>query len=147
MDPREQSGGAEVAAVPDLSIYEIEDTSRLKLKNAKGDDDLPGTDGKAVYAEVYSSGSKQGVRALHKAGLASQMRTMRMLRGELDKRDAENADQERVDKLAGFTKCFSANFPFEPATVYANPKLGYIARQIEEHAGKDANFAKGSSGS
>lgn len=134
-----------VGAADDLSQYEIEDTSTVKLKNAKGDDYLTGKDGKPVIAEVYSSGSKQGVRALHKAGLASQMRTMRMLRGELDKKDAENADHERVDKLVGFTKSFSANFPFDPATVYANPKLGYITRQIEEHVGKDANFAKGSS--
>jgi hypothetical protein len=145
MDGETATTGA--AAAPDLSEYEIQDVSTLKLKNAKGDDDLLGSDKKPVFAEVYSSGSKAGVRALHKAGLASQMRTMRMLRGELDKRDAENADQERVDKLVGFTRGFTANFPFEPSTVYGNPKLGYIARQIEEHVSKDSNFAEGSSGS
>lgn len=135
------------AAVDPLEQYEIEDTSTLTIKNAKGDDDLLGNDGKPVTVTVYSSGSKQGVRALHKAGLAAQMRTMRMLRGELDKRDAEKADEERVEKLAGFTKCFSPNFPHAPADVYARPKLGYIAKQIEEHISKDGNFAKGSSGS
>lgn len=133
------------AAPFELSAYEIVDTSIVHLKNVHGNDVLLGNDGQPVWAEVYSPGSKEGVRALHKAGLASQARLMRTMRGELDKDDAKNADTERAAKLCGFLKRFSPNFPVDAAAVFANPKLNYISKQIEEYVGKDANFAQGSS--
>lgn len=129
----------------DLSQYELEDVSTLTLKNARGDDDLKGTDGKPVTVEVYSPGSPQGVKAIHKSSRQSQMRMFRSMRGEFDPQDAVNADREQAEKLAAFTKSISDNFPVAPLAVYQNPKLCYIPRQVEEHIGKLGNFSKGSS--
>lgn len=130
----------------DLSQYEMADSSVCRIKNMKGDDDFI-VEGEPVVVEVYSPGSKPGIRALHKAGLASAARQMRLYRGELDKKDAVMAEEERVAKLAGFTKSISRNFPVAPETIYANPKLNWFTKQIEKHIDKDENFPQGSSGS
>jgi hypothetical protein len=127
----------------DVKKYELEDTSVLTVKNARGDDDLL-VGGKPVTIEVYSPGSPQGVKALHKAGRATQLRLFRTMRGDIDPRDAENADREQAEKLTGFTKTIN-NFPVDANTLYSNPRLCYIARQVEEHIGKFGNFSKGPS--
>lgn len=131
----------------ELSQYELEDTATLTFKNARGDDDLLGSDGKPVTAQIYSPGSPQGVKALRKSSLAVQRRQWRMLREQLDPNDAVNADREYAEKLTDFTHSFSENFPAKPAEVYANPKLCYLAKQVEEFIGKYGNFSKGSSAS
>ena len=125
----------------DVSQYELEDTGTLTLKNARGDDDLL-ADGSPVTVEIYSPGSPQGVKALHKSGRAAQLRIFRSMRGEFDPRDAENADREQVDELAGVTRAFSANWPVRPAAACGNPRLVYINRQIDEYIGKLGNFSK-----
>lgn len=126
----------------DVSKYELEDTGTLTLKNARGDDDLLGEDGLPVKVEIYSPGSSPGVKAMHKAGRSAQMRIFRSMRGDFDPKDAENADRESIEKLVGFTKGFSANWPISPAATYGNPKLCYINRQVEEFVGKLGNFSK-----
>lgn len=128
----------------DVSRYEIEDFTSVTILNAKGDDDLLGTDGKPVVFEVYSSGSKQGQKALFRAGRESTARLQRALRGKSSKTEAEDADREQVEKLVAFTKSISPNFPLSAEAVYSNPKLGYIRRQIERLIDDDANFAKSS---
>ena len=126
----------------DLSRYELEETATLTVQNAKGDDDLIGADGvNPVIIELYGGGSRQMVKALHKAGLASQARLQQMMRGKIDKRSAEIADQEMVEKLDTCTKAIN-NFPVPPADLYANPKLGYITKQVVKFLDDDANFAK-----
>lgn len=129
----------------DVKQYELEDTGILRFKNARGDDDLL-VDGKPVTAEIYSPGSPQGVKALHKAGRAAQLRLFRTMRGEFDSQDADNADRESAEKLAGFTKVIN-NFPVEPFQIYSNSRLLYMSRQVEEYIGKLGNFSKGSSSS
>jgi hypothetical protein len=131
----------------DLSKYELEDTAVLTLKNARGDDDLLGEDEKPVTVEVYSPGSPQGVKAIHKASRLAQLRTFRGLRNESSKQDAEDADREYAEKLAAFTKSISPNFPVAPLTLYSNARLVWIAKQVDEFIGKYANFSKGSSAS
>lgn len=129
----------------DVSQYELEDTATLTVKNARGDGDLIGEDGVSpVVIEVYSPGSPQGVKALHKSSRAAQMRMFRSMRGEFDSKDAENAEREQAEKLAAFTKAIN-NFPVAPLAVYTNPRLCYINRQVEEAIGKLGNFSKGSS--
>ena len=129
----------------DVSKYELDDTAVLTVKTAAGDDDLIGADGKtAVTIEVYSPGSPQGVKALHKSGRAAQMRMFRSMRGEFDKDDAVNADREQVSKLVGFTKAIN-NWPISPEATYGNPRLCYFNRQLEEFIGKLGNFTKPSS--
>ncbi len=129
----------------DIGKYELEDTATLVVKNAAGDEDLIGADGvNPVTIEVYSPGSPQGVKALHKSGRAVQMRMFKSMRGEFDKNDAENADREQVAKLAAFTKAIR-NWPVSPEDTYSNPRLCYFNRQLEEFIGKLGNFSKASS--
>lgn len=126
----------------DISKYELEETATLIVQNAKGDDDLVGADGiNPVTIELYGGGSRQMVKAQHKAGNAAQMRIQQLIRGKADKKAAENADAEMVEKLVTCTKAIN-NFPIAPADLYANIKLGYITRQVQKFLDEDANFAK-----
>lgn len=129
----------------DVSQYELQDTKVFTVKNAQGDDDLLGADGKPVTYELYSPGSPEGVKALHKSSRAAQMRMFRSMRGEFSQDDAANADREQAEKLAAFTKSISDNFPVAPLAIYSNPRLLYWNRQTEENIGKLGNFSKGSS--
>lgn len=129
----------------DVSKFELEETATLTVQNAKGDDDLIGADGiNPVKIVAYSSGTKQAVKALHKAGQQAQLRMQALFRGKTDKKAAESADAEQVEKLVGFTKEI-INFPIEPAALYSNPKLGYITKQFAKFIEDDANFSKPSS--
>lgn len=129
----------------DVSKYELEDTAILTVQNAKGDDDLIGADGtNPVTIELYGSGSRQQVKALHKAGQQAQLRLAALVRGKVDKRAAEAADKEMAAKLAACTRAIN-NFPVEPEALYLNPKLGYITKQVIRFLDDDANFARPSS--
>jgi hypothetical protein len=126
----------------DISQYELEETADLTVQNAKGDDDLIGADGVSpVTITLYGGGSRQMVKALHKAGQQAQLRLQGMMRGKVDKRAPEQADQEMVDKLVTCTKEIG-NFPIPAADLYANTKLGYITKQVVKFLDDDANFAK-----
>lgn len=127
--------------VLDLSQFEMSESTTITIKNQKGDDDFV-VNGEPVRVEVWSSGSKEGQRALRKAGLAAAARQVRLYRGELNKNDADDAERERVVKLSGFTKSISRNFPFAPEQIYANPKMNWFTRQIEETVGEDKLFLK-----
>lgn len=126
----------------DLSKYELEETATLTVQNAKGDDDLIGADGvNPVTIELYGGGSRQMVKALHKAGQKAQLRLQQLVRGKVDKRAGETADEEMVEKLATCTKAIH-NFPVPAADLYANTKLGYITKQVIKFLDDDGNFAK-----
>lgn len=126
----------------DISKYELEETSILTVQNAKGDDDLIGEDGiNPVTIELYGGGSRQMVKAQHKAGNAAQLRIQALVRGKVDKKAAENADAEMVEKLVTCTKAIN-NFPIAAEDLYSNIKLGYITRQVQKFLDDDANFAK-----
>ena len=51
----------------------------------------------AEKIEVYSPGSAQGLKAMHKAGRSAQARLVRTMRGDSDPKDAENAEREGAD--------------------------------------------------
>lgn len=129
----------------DVSQFEIADTAVLVVKNSKLDDDLI-VSGKKVTIELYSPGSPQGVKALQKASRSAQLRLYRAMRGEMNQRDAEDAERENAEKLTAFTKAIN-NFPVSGGAhaVYSNPRLGYISKQVEEFISKYASFSKGSS--
>lgn len=129
----------------DLTKYELDETATLVVQNAKGDDDLIGADGvNPITIELYGSGSRQMVKALHKAGQAAQLRLQGLVRGKVDKNAAANADAEMTEKLVACTASIS-NFPIEPADLYNNPKLGYITKQVIRFLDDDSNFVKPSS--
>ena len=126
----------------DISSYELDESATLTVQNAKGDDDLVGADGiNPVTIDLYGGGSRQMVKAQHKAGNAAQLRLQQLVRGKIDKKAAELADAELVEKLVTCTKAIN-NFPIAPADLYANVKLGYITRQVQKFLDDDANFAK-----
>lgn len=129
----------------DVSQYELEDTATMTVKTPRGDDDLIGDDGKPVTIELYSPGSPQGVKALHKAKRSNDLRTFRAFRGEFPPNDAENAAREQAEKLAAFTKSVSPNFPVAPLAIFSNPKLCYWNSQVEEYIAQKGNFSKASS--
>jgi hypothetical protein len=124
----------------DVSQFELEETATLTVQNAKGDDDLL-VNGKPVTIELFGSGSREAVKALHKAGQAMQLRLQAMMRGKVDPKAAEKADAEMVEKLVACTKEIH-NFPVAPRDLYSNPKLGYITRQVVKFLDDDSNFAK-----
>lgn len=128
-----------------ITAYELQDTALIWLKNERGDDDLLGRDGKPVSATIYSPGSPQGQKALNRSARGAQLRLMKTMRGEVDSQDADAAQKEHAEKLAAFTASFSENFPIAPLSVYKNPRLLHIHRQIDQAIDKLGNFSKGSS--
>lgn len=128
----------------DVSAYEIEDTAVLEVQNLKRTGDLL-YNGKPVRITIYSPGSKQGVRALHKLGLQAQLRLQATFRGKIDKEAAQQADEERAAKLTAITASIE-NFPIPggAAALYSNPKLIDISNQVDEFFGSIANFSRAS---
>jgi hypothetical protein len=126
-----------------LADYELEDTSVLTVQHADSKrGDLLGTDGEPVTIELYGSGSRQAVQAALKAGRDAQARLQNIVRGKIDSKAPEKAEEELVDKLVRCTARISPNFPVSPHDLYSNPKLGYIKRQVQAFLDDDANFAK-----
>lgn len=137
--------GGEVVRRFTLADYELEDTATLVVQNAKKTGDLIGVDGvNPVTIDLYGSGSRQAVKALHRAGLVAQRRLHDVVRGKLDPKAAEKADEEMVEKLVACTGAVH-NFPVAGANeLYRNPRLGYITKQVIAFLDEDANFAKAS---
>ena len=102
-------------------------------------------DGKPVTIELYGSGSRQAVKALHRAGQQAALRMQALVRGKVPKDAAQAADREMVEKLVACTRTIN-NFPIEggPEALYSNPKLGYITRQVVRFLDDDANFSPAS---
>jgi hypothetical protein len=144
----EQTGvstvGGEVVAQFDVSQYELEDTAILTVQNVERSDDML-YQGNPVRITIYSPGSKQGVRALHRAGQQAQLRMQALFRGKVDKKAAEQADEERADKLTMLTASIE-NFPIPGGakSIYSNPKLIDIADQVEAFFNEKSNFSKAS---
>lgn len=131
----------------DAKPYELEDSAVLIVQDASGTEDMIGADGKnPVTIQVFGPGSKQGVRAQHVGGRHAALRMAAMVRGKVSKSAAQEAEDERIEKLAMITGEVT-NFPYDggPAAMYANPKLCYVAKQVEDFFGDNANFAKPSS--
>lgn len=126
----------------DATQYELEDTAVLNVQDASGTDDLM-VGGKPVTITVYGPGSKQGVKMLHVSGRHAALRTTALIRGKISKNAAVEADEEKVEKLVAITAAIN-NFPYEGGAeaIYSNPKLCYIADQVEAFFSDKANFSK-----
>jgi hypothetical protein len=127
--------------------WELDDTSTFTLRNARGDDDLLGTDGKPVTANIYGPGSVQGRKAKFKFNRSRDLRSFRAMRGDYPPNDMENAERERSEKLTAITESLSSNSPYTAAQLFTNPKLCYLHDQFDEQFSKDGNFMKGPSAS
>ncbi len=131
-----------VVDVFDVAAYELEDTAVLIVQNAQRTADLL-YNKEPVKITVYSPGSKQGVRATHRATQAATLRAQGMMRGKLDKNSASQAAEERVAKLVAITANIE-NFPISGGAegLYSNTRLIDIADQVEEFFDTKANFSK-----
>lgn len=135
----------------DLEKAEAQETSVLHLKDAQGelmyakqgDQELP------VTAVVYGPGSEQ----YQKAQLRAQRRAMQIFKKKgakaVDSRTPEERRLETAEVLADITVSFG-NLAYKglegrqlALAVYQNPKLGFIADQVNNHAGDWANFTNG----
>jgi DNA-binding XRE family transcriptional regulator len=126
----------------DVSKYELEETAVLTVQDARGEDDMIGADGvNPVRITLYGGGSRQAVRAVHKAGQQAALRMAQLVRGKISKQAAVEAEEEQVEKLVTCTKSID-NFPVPAAELYANQKLGYITKQVVKFLEDDTNFAK-----
>ncbi len=136
--------GVKVLDVFDVTAYELEDTAVLTVQNLQRDDDLLYNE-KQVKITIFGPGSKQGVKAIHKASMAATLRMQGLMRGKVDKKSAEQADEERVIKLTAITANID-NFPISGGAeaLYSNPKLVDIADQVEEFFNTKSNFSKAS---
>ncbi|WP_287914180.1 hypothetical protein [Comamonas sp.] len=133
----------------DLQTAEAQETSVLHLKDVQGElmhakdaggQELP------VTVVVYGPGSDQ----YQKAQLRAQRRAMQMFKKKgakaADSRTAEERRAETAEVLADITVSFG-NLTYKglegralALAVYQNPKLGFIADQVNSHAGDWANF-------
>jgi hypothetical protein len=123
----------------DITQFELNDTAALTVQTPAGEDML--IDGKPFIINLYGSGSDQFVKAKHKADNLSTIRVQNMFKGKTLNNAAELSEQELVEKLVACTASFE-NFPVSPADTYANPKLGYITKQVVKFLDDDVNFMK-----
>lgn len=122
-----------------LTDYELDDTAKMVVLTPKGEEML-GEDGETpIVIEAWGPGTKQAVKAQHRAGQAAQRRLQDAWRQKVDPKAAEKADQERVDKAVAMTKKIH-NLSLTPEEFFGNPKLGYVLRQFEQWLDADANF-------
>lgn len=125
------------------SIVDVElaDSAVMTVKTARGDEDQL-INGKPVLIEFFSPGTPQGVKALHVAKRANDLRTFRAFRNEFPHDDAAKAAQEQANKLTAFTKSISDNVGVAPHSIWSNPKLPHWVRQAEEFIAQHGNFTK-----
>lgn len=135
--------GDEVAKAFDASPYELLDTAILNVQDASGLEDLM-IGGAPVTIEIYGPGSAEAVKMQHSSGRKIALRTAAMFRGKVP--NSADTDLERVDKLVAITKTVN-NFPYPNGArgIYSNPKLCYIADQVEAFFNDKSNFSKPSS--
>jgi hypothetical protein len=121
-----------------LSQFEMLETATLTVENPRGGDLL--NEGKPVTITVYGPGSKEHIRAKHKLDNDAQARSVAILRGRPDKNAAEANLKSSAEFLAACTVDI-ANFPITNAyELYSNPKLRYIADQVDRFLAGTENF-------
>lgn len=133
----------------DINSIAAVETSVLHLRNG-ADELLFDSDKNPVTVTVYGPGS----RAYADAQAKAQNRAIERLKkkGKLDQ-SAEEKAQEQAELLAACTVSFN-NFggakndgtssQADFLKVYADPKLGFVAQQVQAHIGDWAHFTGGS---
>lgn len=134
-----------------LKSLSASNTSSFQLRN--GDDELlfDGVDASGkpmpVNVTVYGPGSAEYQRAQAKANNRAIERLKK--RGKADQ-TAEEKNKELAVHLADITHSFD-NLDYDGLTgrelaiaIYSDSSIGFIADQVNKHAGDWANFTKGS---
>jgi hypothetical protein len=122
----------------DLSLFETLDTAVMTVESPKGGD--LEYNGAPVTITLYGPGSQQFIRAKHRLDMNVQARSVALLRGNSDRRAAEENLKDTAEFLAAVTVKID-NFPVTDAfALYTNPKLRYITDQVDRYLSKTENF-------
>jgi len=133
----------------DITTEAVTDTAPLHLKNAAGEPlyaDAERT--KPVRIILHSPGSK-AFSAVETAQSARAVKRLKANDGEITATTAEERLQQTAEDLAVLTVRFE-NFTYPPAgdaqgadlfkAVYADPKIGFIAKQVSKFLTDWSNF-------
>ncbi len=133
----------------DITSQAVTDTAALHLKSASGEPlyaDAERT--KPVQIILHSPGSK-AFSAVETAQSARAVKRLKANDGEITATTAEERLQQTSEDLAALTVRFE-NFAYPPAgdaqgadlfkAVYADPKLGFIAKQVSKFIVDWSNF-------
>lgn len=122
----------------DFSDYMLEETGTLDLVLPSGDAML--YNGQPVQAVIYSPAS-----ASYRA--AEQARDRFVIANVKAGKAGDQMEQNREQHMTFLTAITKEirNFPFSggPAAIYREPRLQYIASQVEAYASRLGNFFKG----
>jgi hypothetical protein len=134
----------------DITTEAVRDTAALHVKNAKGEHLY--SDGKPVRIHVFGPGTEQ-------YAVVEARQTQRVLKRREDNDgkayvlSPDEARLEQAEDLASITTAFEG-LTYPPAgdaqgyelfkAVYADPKLGFIAAQVNKYVQNWGNFSAGS---
>lgn len=135
----------------DITTQAVVDTAPIHLKGADGE--YLFDDGKPVRIILHSPGSKQ-FAAVEARQTNRAVKRMADNDGKITVAPPEQRAQEQAEDLAAITVGFE-NFVYPPAgekkgeelfqALYADPKLGFIAQQVQKALRDWGNFKPGSS--
>lgn len=123
----------------DIGLLEVEDVATVELLDVKGDPLV--INGVRASVTVYGPGSDQYQRAAAKLQATMEQRLMQAAKGKA-KDDVEESRKRNAERLTALTHSIDG-LPVTPAAFYANPKLGYLHKQVAEYIEDWGNFAKG----
>ena len=137
----------------DITSQSVADTATIHVKSAAGEP-LYADDKRTekVQIVVYGPGSK-AFSAVEARQSARALKRMQDNDGKITAPTAEERAKETAEDLAALTVRFE-NFGYPPAkdaqgaelfeAVYADPKLGFIAKQVSKHLADWGNFTPAS---
>lgn len=134
----------------DITSQAVADTATIHVKNAAGEPlyaDAERT--KPVQIVIYGPGSA-AFAAIETKQSARAVKRLKDNDGELSPTTAEDRTKQTAEDLAAITVSFE-NFKYPPAgdaqgaalfeAVYADPKLGFIPKQVSKFVTDWSNFA------
>ncbi|MGI4717206.1 MAG: hypothetical protein ACRYGO_07275 [Janthinobacterium lividum] len=121
-----------------LADLEARDTAWLEVQNKQDDGPLL-FNGKPVRIEVRSPGTREALGAQHKLEQAQTAKTFAAMRGKPVKETIDDKLTSGAEKLAAVTASIDG-LPVTPIELYKNPRLGYIAEQVQRFHGDWSNF-------
>lgn len=125
-------------AASTLADLEARDTAWLEVQNKQDDGPLL-FNGKPVRIEVRSPGTREALGAQHKLEQAQTAKTFAAMRGKPAKETVDDKIAASAEKLAAVTASIDG-LPIAPIELYKNPRLGYIAEQVQRFHGDWSNF-------
>lgn len=137
----------------DITTQAVADTAFIHLKGADGEHLY--SDGKKVGVVIYGPGS-DAYAQVESRQTSRAVKRMQDNDGKVTVAPPEQRDAEQAEDLAAITVSFE-NFTYPPAAdkqgaelfraVYADKRLGFIARQVAKAVTDWGNFKPGSAAS